>query len=812
MKKMIRISVVCLLVLGLALSQLVAYSAEAVDKSNLAQAIEVFKGLDESYFTTTSWNAAKAAALAAEGVFAISEDQEEVDDATEALYAAVTALVYRANKSELWKSMAEYIGLLPGTKYTTQSWAVAALAYAAALDVFNDADATVGGVGDAKASLDLALAALEEVYLRPGEDQPTAFVLRKTYTKTIAYETNDNAPTIVFSSDNTGIATVDGDGIVTGVAKGLATITVKEMRSGLFFTVEVSVVDADALKAALDEFAALTGTDYTLITWNAADAAALAAKGVFDNLDATQAQVDAALAALRDALDALELIYLELDEDQPASFVLRKGYDSQIKLDTNALDITYASDNTSIATVDAGGKVLGVAKGTAIITATDGRSGLFVTVTVEVVDADALKAALDEFAALTGTDYTLISWNAAAAAALAGQDVFENLASTQAQVDAALAALRAALDALELIYLDLDEDQPASFVLRKGYDSQILLDTNALDITYASDNTSIATVDAGGKVTGVAKGTAIITITDGRSGLFVTVTVDVVDADALEAALDEFAALTGTDYTLVSWDAAAAAALAAQDVFDNLASTQAQVDAALAALRAALDALVEIYLKLDLDQPASFVLRKGYSSQIALDTNALDITYASDDEDIATVDALGKVLGVAKGTAIITATDGRSGLFVTVTVDVTDADALGALIDEFLALSPLGYTAESWEAAWAVYEDAQAVFDNLASTQAQIDAAWQALRDAIDALDAFELSFGNYSVTLRRGMTYQIDIDPAFVSRFVFIPMKVLVTVSDTGLVTAVSTGSVAVLVVDTLKGTMVTITFNISS
>ena len=526
MKKMIRISVVCLLVLGLALSQLVAYSAEAVDKSNLAQAIEVFKGLDESYFTTTSWNAAKAAALAAEGVFAISEDQEEVDDATEALYAAVTALVYRANKSELWKSMAEYIGLLPGTKYTTQSWAVAALAYAAALDVFNDADATVGGVGDAKASLDLALAALEEVYLRPGEDQPTAFVLRKTYTKTIAYETNDNAPTIVFSSDNTGIATVDGDGIVTGVAKGLATITVKEMRSGLFFTVEVSVVDADALKAALDEFAALTGTDYTL----------------------------------------------------------------------------------------------------------------------------------------------------------------------------------------------------------------------------------------------------------------------------------------------VSWDAATVAALAAQDVFDNLASTQAQVDAALAALRAALDALVEIYLKLDLDQPASFVLRKGYSSQIALDTNALDITYASDDEDIATVDALGKVLGVAKGTAIITATDGRSGLFVTVTVDVTDADALGALIDEFLALSPLGYTAESWEAAWAVYEDAQAVFDNLASTQAQIDAAWQALRDAIDALDAFELSFGNYSVTLRRGMTYQIDIDPAFVSRFVFIPMKVLVTVSDTGLVTAVSTGSVAVLVVDTLKGTMVTITFNISS
>ena len=69
--------------------------------------------------------------------------------------------------------------------------------------------------------------------------------------------------------------------------------------------VEPIVVDKSALSAAIQEAEALKADDYTEESWAAVEEALADAKEVYDNAEATQEEVDAATAALNDAMDAL---------------------------------------------------------------------------------------------------------------------------------------------------------------------------------------------------------------------------------------------------------------------------------------------------------------------------------------------------------------------------------------------------------------------------------------------------------------------------------------------------------------------------
>ena len=76
----------------------------------------------------------------------------------------------------------------------------------------------------------------------------------------------------------------------------------------------------------------------------------------------------------------------------------------------------------------------------------------------------------------------------------------------------------------------------------------------------------------------------------------------------------------------------------------------------------------------------------GTEAEIELDSD--DVSYSSDDEEIATVSELGVVTGVAEGTAIITVTYTEGGIIRTTEIDVTVPPALTAISvqPEFMVL------------------------------------------------------------------------------------------------------------------------------
>jgi|GEM_PF-858241 len=149
------------------------------------------------------------------------------------------------------------------------------------------------------------------------------------------------------------------------------------------------------------------------------------------------------------------------------------------------------------------------------------------TITVgEPSDKTALKAAMDAFVALSHTQWTQASWAIAEAAYDEAAIVYGNPAITQDMVNAATAALLAAMDALEA-YTFSPGGQSASVVLRKGMTYQINITTESpANVFYVSSNAN-ATVSATGLVTAAKTGSAVITVIDVWAQSYFTVTINI---------------------------------------------------------------------------------------------------------------------------------------------------------------------------------------------------------------------------------------------------------------------------------------------
>ncbi|NBD25684.1 Ig-like domain-containing protein, partial [Paenibacillus glycinis] len=218
---------------------------------------------------------------------------------------------------------------------------------------------------------------------------------------------------VAWSSDNAQVATVDATGQVTAVAPGTATITVTTADGGFTATAEVTVKAVAVTGVTLDksEFTMTVGDEPVALT-------------------ATVAPTDA----------------------------------------TNK-DVTWSSDKTQVATVNATGQVTAVAPGTATITVTtlDGGFKATAEVTVKAATVAVTGVTLDK------SEFTMTVGDAPVA-----------LTATVAPTDA----------------------------------------TNK-DVTWSSDKAQVATVDATGQVTAVAPGTATITVTTLDGGFTATAEVTV---------------------------------------------------------------------------------------------------------------------------------------------------------------------------------------------------------------------------------------------------------------------------------------------
>ena len=155
--------------------------------------------------------------------------------------------------------------------------------------------------------------------------------------------------------------------------------------------------------------------------------------------------------------------------------------------------------------------------------------------------------------------------------------------------------------------------------------------TTTDELSWSSDNTDVATVDENGKVTAVAAGTATITATCGAKTATCAVTVKAAEVPCVSITLDK----------------------------------------------------------------TTLELNPGGNGQLTAtvdpETTTDELSWSSDNTDVATVDQTGKVTGVAVGTATITATCGSQSATCAVTVKAAEVPCVSITLDKTsLELNPGG--------------------------------------------------------------------------------------------------------------------------
>ena len=318
-----------------------------------------------------------------------------------------------------------------------------------------------------------------------------------------------------WESSDAAVATVDAGGLVTGVAAGMATITASagEASGSSVVTVTQSVASVE-VSPSVDELTALGQT--VQLTAEAFDENGYAVAGAefsWESSDAAVATVDAGglvtgvaagmatiTASAGEASGSSVVTVMQSGasvEVSPSAQTIALG--STLQLTAEAFDengdavagaeFSWESSDAAVATVDAGGLVTGVAAGMATITASAGEASgsAVVTVTQSVASVE-VSPSVDELTAL-------------------GQTV-------------------------QLTAEAFDEN---------GYA------VAGAEFSWESSDAAVATVDAGGLVTGVAAGMATITASAGEASgsSVVTVTQSVASVE-VSPSVDELTALGQT--------------------------------------------------------------------------------------------------------------------------------------------------------------------------------------------------------------------------------------------------------------------------
>ena len=252
--------------------------------------------------------------------------------------------------------------------------------------------------------------------------------------------------------------------------------------------------------------------------------------------------------------------------------------------------------------------------------------------------------------------------------------------------------------------------------------------------------------------------TYLVTVTSNGD---VTVTAPVtVDKNALNAAIASAEALNGEDYTPATWAAVEEALDNAKAAAANENATQAEIDAALAALNAAVAALVTKADKTALNAAiasAEALNGEDYTSATwAAVEEALDNAKAASANENATQEEVNTALAAlnAAVAALI-----RRG----------DKTALTALYDnaalDFSRLAEVVFSADLIAAMEDALAAAEAVLANADATEADVEAAYTALRNAWDALKGARVN--NMYNDVPAGGWYDDAVD--FVTRYGFM-------------------------------------------
>ena len=384
----------------------------------------------------------------------------------------------------------------------------------------------------------------------------------ETLTATVLPEdaTNQN---VTWKSDKPEIATVDANGKVTGVKAGEATITVTTEDGSKTATCKVTVKAATiaVTGVTLNKTATslLVGGSETLtatvapadatnkkVTWKSSDAAVASvdANGKVTGVKAGEATItvtteDGAKTATCKVTVTIPVTGVTLNK---TALTLNIGASETLTATVAPADatnkkVTWKSSDAAVATVDANGKVTGVKAGEATITVTTGDGGKTATCKVTVkpnlvseITLAALAIYVGESKAVTATvkpdDATnkALTWTSSdetvatvdATGKVTGKKIGTATIIATARDGSGVSGsctvtVLSAVKTVTVTPANLTLGQNKSYTLTATVDAQPGTDTG---VTWTSSDTTIATVDATGKVTATDKvGTVTITAT-----------------------------------------------------------------------------------------------------------------------------------------------------------------------------------------------------------------------------------------------------------------------------------------------------------
>lgn len=273
-----------------------------LDTSRLEKAIADAKAVVKESYTTDSYNAMKAVLDEAEDLLKEeAQDQDTIDAKTEALNAAIEALVKRGDVKELSELVKAYEEeKLNEGVYTTSTWSVYQTAFDAAKAIIKDnSNSDQEKVDAAKTALEVAKEALEE---RGNTDSLKELVtvceeLKEEDFTADTWKVFENAldAAKVIVADNSDSNQTQVDAAKEALQK--AKDDLKEAEKP---------VNRSKLEEAYNKYKDLKNDGYTENSWKTFKNALDAAKAVLEYEDATAEQVDAALAQLEKAVSGLK--------------------------------------------------------------------------------------------------------------------------------------------------------------------------------------------------------------------------------------------------------------------------------------------------------------------------------------------------------------------------------------------------------------------------------------------------------------------------------------------------------------------------
>ena len=542
-----------------------------------------------------------------------------------------------------------------------------------------------------------------------------------------------NNTSLTWQSSNPEVATVDANGVVTGISEGEATITARNS-NGLSASSEVTVTNISApitnvslnfsdLEIRKDSSQGLRATitpkettDDKTLTWESSnpEVATVSSTGVVTarrpgnaiiTVRTSNGLTDTCNITVISQITSVHLNLTAITLDEGVSQTLRATINPSDTTDDKTL--TWSSSNTNVATVDQEGNVTAVKEGVATITVTTvngRRAECKITVNkpsenipIESVSLDKTTLTLEEQEAETlvatinpsdTTDDTTLTWkssnpevatvdnNGKVTAVKEGSATITvtTVNGKEATCTVTVTKKPVPIESVSLnkTTLTLEEQQAETLVATINPSNT----TDDTTLTWKSSNPEVATVDQEGKVTAIKEGSATITVrtVNGKEATCtVTVTKKPVPIESVS--------LNKTTLTLEEQQA------------ETLVATINPSDT----------------------------------------TDDKTLTWKSNNPEVATVDQEGKVTAVKEGTTTITVTT-VNGKEATCTVTVLNATALEDAIDRAEAIDESTYTADSYSALQTAIANGKAVLESATATQDDIDLAVEAIETAIDNL------------------------------------------------------------------------------